>query len=122
MNKINSYENIFPFSQFLAGKKLGGGKNCNWGKNESFAEYTPLNIFITNFINDQVFGAKPLEDVVRNMKSVIMSELESALSQQAPNPGPEDPSLHELPPVCVDGIPTPVEKMTQVRLKTFLKR
>ena len=55
-----------------------------------------------------------MEDVVRNMKSVIMSELENALSQQAPNPGPEDPSLHELPPVSVDGIPTPVEKMTQV--------
>jgi nuclear respiratory factor 1 len=62
----------------------------------------------------EVFGAKPLEDVVRNMKNVIMCELETALSQQAPNPCPEDPSLHELPPVCVDGIPTPVEKMTQV--------
>jgi len=70
--------------------------------------------------NFKVFGAKPLEDVVRNMKSVIMSELESALSQQAPNPGPEDPSLHELPPVCVDGIPTPVEKMTQAQLRAFI--
>ena len=63
-----------------------------------------------------------MEDVVRNMKSVIMSELESALSQQAPNPGPEDPSLHELPPVCVDGIPTPVEKMTQVCYYFILKQ
>jgi hypothetical protein len=26
----------------------------------------------------------------------------------------EDPNLHELPPILIDGIPTPVEKMTQV--------
>lgn len=30
----------------------------------------------------QVFGAKPLEDVMRNLRSVLMSELEAALSQQ----------------------------------------
>ena len=29
-----------------------------------------------------MFGAKPLEDVVRSLKNVIMSELETALSQQ----------------------------------------
>jgi len=73
-----------------------------------------------NVNNYKVFGAKPLEDVVQNLKSVIMSELETALSQQAPNPGPEDPTLHELPPVCVDGIPTPVEKMTQAQLRAFI--
>jgi hypothetical protein len=26
----------------------------------------------------------------------------------------DDPNLHELPPIVIDGIPTPVEKMTQV--------
>ena len=63
----------------------------------------------------RAFGAKPLEDVVKNLKSVIMSELETALSQHAPTPAVDDPNLYELPPIVVDGIPTPVEKMTQVR-------
>merc|ERR1719310_2620916 len=60
--------------------------------------------------NYRAFGAKPLEDVVRNLKTVIMSELETALSQQAPTPHVEDPNLYELPPIVIDGIPTPVEK------------
>jgi hypothetical protein len=39
-----------------------------------------INNVIINYL--QVFGAKPLEDVVRNLRSVLMSELEAALSQQ----------------------------------------
>ena len=35
---------------------------------------------------------------------------------KAPNPPPEDPTLHELPAIVVEGIPTPVEKMTQVHI------
>ena len=70
--------------------------------------------------NYRAFGAKPLEDVVRNLKTVIMSELETALSQQAPAPQVEDPNLHELPPIVIDGIPTPVEKMTQAQLRAFI--
>jgi len=70
--------------------------------------------------NFRAFGAKPLEDVVRNLKTVIMSELETALSQQAPPPSVEDPNLHELPPIVIDGIPTPVEKMTQAQLRAFI--
>merc|ERR1719270_3340240 len=70
--------------------------------------------------NFRAFGAKPLEDVVRNLKTVIMSELETALSQQAPAPQVEDPNLYELPPIVIDGIPTPVEKMTQAQLRAFI--
>ncbi|XP_023338157.1 DNA-binding protein P3A2 isoform X2 [Eurytemora carolleeae] len=73
-----------------------------------------------NTNNFKVFGAKPLEDVVRSLKNVIMSELETALSQQAPNPPPDDPTLHELPPIVIEGIPTPVEKMTQAQLRAFI--
>ena len=29
-------------------------------------------------------------------------------------------SLHELPPIVIDGIPTPVEKMTQAQLRAFI--
>ncbi|RLU17565.1 hypothetical protein DMN91_009801 [Ooceraea biroi] len=68
----------------------------------------------------KVFGAKPLEDVVKNLKNVIMEELESALAQQAPPPAQDDPSLYELPPLIIDGIPTPVEKMTQAQLRAFI--
>lgn len=68
----------------------------------------------------KVFGAKPLEDVVRNLKNIVMDELENALAQQAPPPPQEDPTLFELPPLIIDGIPTPVEKMTQAQLRAFI--
>lgn len=32
----------------------------------------------------KVFGAKPLEDVMKNFRSLVMDELETALAQQAP--------------------------------------
>ena len=51
---------------------------------------------------------------------MIMEELEHALSQHAPPPVPDDPSLYELPPLILDGIPTPVEKMTQAQLRAFI--
>ena len=31
-----------------------------------------------------------------------------------------DENLYELPPIVVDGIPTPVEKMTQAQLRAFI--
>ncbi|KAJ8670400.1 hypothetical protein QAD02_001659 [Eretmocerus hayati] len=68
----------------------------------------------------KVFGAKPLEDVVKNLRPTIMDELENALAQQAPPPVQDDPSLYELPPLIIDGIPTPVEKMTQAQLRAFI--
>merc|ERR1719431_157764 len=58
--------------------------------------------------------------LLRKLKSVIVAELETALSQQAPAPQVEDPNLHELPPIVIDGIPTPVEKMTQAQLRAFI--
>lgn len=66
------------------------------------------------------FGAKPLEDVMRSLKASILDELEHALQRQAPPPSREDPSLYELPPLVIDGIPTPVEKMTQAQLRAFI--
>lgn len=70
--------------------------------------------------NFKVFGAHPLENVVRNCKNIIMQELETALAEQAPPQTQDDPTLHELPPLVIDGIPTPVEKMTQAQLRTFI--
>ncbi|XP_064486930.1 DNA-binding protein P3A2-like isoform X2 [Ornithodoros turicata] len=68
----------------------------------------------------KVFGAHPLETVVRACRGVLVGELEAALAQQAPPQAQEDPTLHELPPLVVDGIPTPVEKMTQAQLRAFI--
>ncbi|KAK8764301.1 hypothetical protein V5799_033095 [Amblyomma americanum] len=68
----------------------------------------------------QVFGAHPLETVVRACRGVLVGELEAALAQQAPPQTQDDPTLHELPPLVVDGIPTPVEKMTQAQLRAFI--
>ncbi|KAG9510569.1 hypothetical protein GZH46_00885 [Fragariocoptes setiger] len=70
--------------------------------------------------NYKVFGAKPLENVVRQCKQVIMNELDNCLAQQAPPQVKCDTTKHELPPLVVDGIPTPVEKMTQAQLRAFI--
>ncbi|XP_041766684.1 DNA-binding protein P3A2 isoform X5 [Anopheles merus] len=68
----------------------------------------------------KVFGAKPLEDVLKNLRSNVMDKLDEALAAQAPPRVQDDPSLFELPPLIIDGIPTPVEKMTQAQLRAFI--
>jgi len=49
-----------------------------------------------------------------------MDQLDTALAQHAQPPIPDDPTLYELPPLILDGIPTPVEKMTQAQLRAFI--
>ena len=49
-----------------------------------------------------------------------MTELETALAQQAPPAPAGDPTRYELPPLVIEGIPTPVEKMTQAQLRAFI--
>ena len=44
------------------------------------------------FLFLRAFGAKPLEDVVKNLRTVIMTELETALAQQAPPTPIGDPT------------------------------
>lgn len=73
-----------------------------------------------NYQSFKVFGSQPLETVVRNSKGIIMQDLESALAQQAPPSQQEDPNLHKLPRLVIDGIPTPVDKMTQAQLRAFI--
>ncbi|XP_028968886.1 DNA-binding protein P3A2 [Galendromus occidentalis] len=87
--------------------------------------------------NFKVFGAQPLENVMRDLlKSAVIQELENALAQHAPavasvngtgtiatgsvtTNGSSD-GVHDLPPLVIDGIPTPVEKMTQAQLRCFI--
>lgn len=69
----------------------------------------------------KVFGAQPLESVVRSCKHEIINELEQAVLEQTPITVAKDNSgKHELPPLVIDGIPTPVEKMTQAQLRAFI--
>ena len=75
----------------------------------------------------KVFGAAPLSNVVKNQKDAIVAQMEAALHQQGPivsqTPSKLQTSgeaLHELPPLVFDGIPTPVHKMTQAQLRTFI--
>ncbi|KAM4615343.1 nuclear respiratory factor 1 isoform 4-T5 [Polymixia lowei] len=65
----------------------------------------------------KVFGAAPLENVVRKYKSMMLEDLENALAEHAP-PGGEIAS--ELPPLTIDGIPVSVDKMTQAQLRAFI--
>ena len=50
------------------------------------------DINISTFELSRAFGAKPLEDVVKNLRTVIMTELETALAQQAPPTPVGDPT------------------------------
>ena len=51
-----------------------------------------------------------------------MQDLENALAQQAPPAQADNSNLHELPPLVIDGIPTPVDKMTQVFTSTVISK
>ena len=52
-----------------------------------------------------------------------MAELETQLATQMPQTQElQNSHLHELPPLTIDGIPTPVDKMTQVRKKNRTTR
>ncbi|XP_046840579.1 DNA-binding protein P3A2-like isoform X2 [Xenia sp. Carnegie-2017] len=68
----------------------------------------------------KVFGAAPLENCVKSLKPHILQSLEAALAQQTPTPSQDNTGLHELPPLYIDGIPTPVDKMTQAQLRAFI--
>ncbi|OCT89280.1 nuclear respiratory factor 1 isoform X1 [Xenopus laevis] len=65
----------------------------------------------------KVFGAAPLENVVRKYKSMILEDLESALAEHAPV---QHDINSDLPPLTIDGIPVSVDKMTQAQLRAFI--
>jgi len=49
-----------------------------------------------------------------------MNDLDQQLAQQAPASTSDTSMLYELPPLTVDGIPTQLDKMTQVTVATRL--
>lgn len=72
----------------------------------------------------KVYGAAPLCNIIKDLQSNIVTEMNNALHQQTPQVAPYkaagDQALHELPPLVFEGIPTPVHKMTQAQLRTFI--
>ncbi|XP_005093358.1 DNA-binding protein P3A2 [Aplysia californica] len=68
----------------------------------------------------KVFGSQPLENVIRTCRNVVTQELENALQEQAAQNQGDNTHLHELPPLVIDGIPTPIDKMTQAQLRNFI--
>ncbi|KAL3852165.1 hypothetical protein ACJMK2_015840 [Sinanodonta woodiana] len=69
----------------------------------------------------KVFGSQPLEHVIRNCKGIIMQDLEASLAEHvSPHNGGGDSNMYDLPQLALDGIPTPVDKMTQAQLRTFI--
>ncbi|XP_050508280.1 DNA-binding protein Ewg-like [Diabrotica virgifera virgifera] len=67
-----------------------------------------------------VFGAKPLEDVIRNHRDMIMDDLDNALAAHALPLIKQEPLLFDLPPLIIDGIPTPLAKFSQAQLRAFI--
>lgn len=65
----------------------------------------------------KVFGAAPLENVVRKYKGMMLEDLENALAEHAPSGGE---LASDLPPLTIDGIPVSVDKMTQAQLRAFI--
>lgn len=65
----------------------------------------------------KVFGAAPLENVVRKYKGMMLEDLENALAEHAPSGGD---LASDLPPLTIDGIPVSVDKMTQAQLRAFI--
>ncbi|XP_065184199.1 DNA-binding protein P3A2-like [Sycon ciliatum] len=66
------------------------------------------------------FGASPLDDVIRGHQDGIMRDLETSLERHVSTAQVPDPDKHELPPLVIEGIPTPLNKMTQAQLRAFI--
>lgn len=50
---------------------------------------------------------------------MVIQELETSLQDQAPQSQCDNSHLHELPLLVIDGIPTQVDKMTQVSYHSY---
>ena len=49
-----------------------------------------------------------------------MQDLDTALAEQTPSNSLENSGVYDLPTLTLDGIPTPIDKMTQVHIYAFI--
>lgn len=69
----------------------------------------------------KVFGASPLDQVIRSCQNLIIRDLEKQLQEKAPTCSSRvTTNLFELPSLIIDGIPTTLEKMNQAQLRMFI--
>ena len=73
----------------------------------------------------KVFGTSPLTSAVEQQKDKIVTVMEEQLQKQPPESASKPPpskkeQLFDLPPLVFDGIPTPVNEMTQAQLRCFI--
>lgn len=68
----------------------------------------------------KVFGAQPLDKVVKSYKCMISDNLQIAMAQETPQPQQVDENLFVLPPLIFDGVPVPFERMLQSQLRSFI--
>lgn len=75
----------------------------------------------------KVFGAKPLSDIIRGLKGIVMNELELTEPEEIKSESDDEkneeeneiPKFH-LPSLTIEGVQTPVERMTQAQLRAFI--
>ena len=67
----------------------------------------------------KVFGASPLDSVIRREKDEILKELQAAALYASTQPAPPVDKF-DLPRLVVDGVHVPLDKMTQAQLRAFI--
>ena len=67
----------------------------------------------------KVFGTSPLKTSVEEQKHRIVTLMEYQLKKQVPKTQSKQ-CLFELPALVFEGIPTPIQEMTQAQLRAFI--
>ncbi len=67
----------------------------------------------------KVFGTSPLKNCLEDQRCRILPLMENHLKKQAPKIQVKQ-TLFDLPPLVFEGIPTPVQEMTQAQLRAFI--
>ena len=67
----------------------------------------------------KVFGTSPLKNCIDEQKGRILSLMDNHLKKHTPK-NQQKQALFDLPPLVFEGIPTPVQEMTQAQLRAFI--
>ncbi|CAA9993333.1 unnamed protein product, partial [Nesidiocoris tenuis] len=67
----------------------------------------------------KTYGSTPLRNVVTRYHPTIIRDLSEALASKEPS-RIDNPLLFDLPNLIIDGVATPIHKMTQAQLREFI--
>lgn len=70
----------------------------------------------------KIFGTSPLYGAIEEQKALILQRMDEQLKKQIPPTPPlsTKQTSFELPPLVFEGIPTPINEMTQAQLRGFI--